>query len=118
MEEVGGGVGLGEHNGLNADSAGQCQHIRSISTERVDSVRGNVGASTLSEIRRSPEPDSRYHLIASRREPLSVGRLWSKKSGNVCVASCDHHSRRGSRGSENLFDTGGGSVVTTGDAVP
>ena len=40
-----------EHNGLEADSAAQCQHIRSVSVDRVDSVRGNVGAATLSEIR-------------------------------------------------------------------
>jgi mRNA interferase MazF len=40
-----------EHNGLGSDSAAQCQHFRSVSVERVESVRGNVGASTLSEIR-------------------------------------------------------------------
>jgi mRNA interferase MazF len=40
-----------ENNGLEADSAAQCQHIRSVSTDRVESVRGNVGSVTLSEIR-------------------------------------------------------------------
>lgn len=39
------------HNGLDADSAAQCQHIRSVSVERVESIRGNVGAATLSEMR-------------------------------------------------------------------
>lgn len=40
-----------EHNGLDANSAAQCQHIRSVSVDRVESVRGNVGAATLSELR-------------------------------------------------------------------
>jgi mRNA interferase MazF len=40
-----------ESNGLQADSAAQCQHIRSVSIDRVDSVRGNVGVATLAEIR-------------------------------------------------------------------
>lgn len=40
-----------DHNGLGADSAAQCQHIRSVSVERVEDVRGNVGDATLSEIR-------------------------------------------------------------------
>jgi mRNA interferase MazF len=39
------------HSGLAADSAAQCQHIRSVATGRVDAVRGNVGSATLSEIR-------------------------------------------------------------------
>ena len=38
-------------NGLGVDSAAQCQHIRSVSVERVEDVRGNVGGATLSEIR-------------------------------------------------------------------
>ena len=38
-------------NGLEADAAAQCQHIRSVSVDRVESVRGNVGVATLSEIR-------------------------------------------------------------------
>lgn len=29
----------------------KCQHIRSVSAERVESVRGNVGVATLKEIR-------------------------------------------------------------------
>jgi mRNA interferase MazF len=40
-----------ESNGLESDSAAQCQHIRSVSVDRVESVRGNVGAATISEIR-------------------------------------------------------------------
>jgi mRNA interferase MazF len=38
-------------NGLEFDSAAQGQHIRSIWIERAESVRGNIGASSLSEIR-------------------------------------------------------------------
>lgn len=38
-------------SGLESDSAAQCQHLRSVSVERVDSVRGNVGVAALSEIR-------------------------------------------------------------------
>lgn len=37
--------------GLDVDSSAQCQHIRSVSVDRVDAVRGNVGSVTLSEIR-------------------------------------------------------------------
>lgn len=40
-----------EKNGLDSDSAAQCQHIRSVSVERVESVRGNVGAMALAEVR-------------------------------------------------------------------
>lgn len=40
-----------EHYGLGSDSAAQCQHVRSLSIERVESVQGNVGDSTLAEIR-------------------------------------------------------------------
>jgi len=40
-----------ESNGLESDSAAQCQHSRSLSVDRVESVRGNVGAVALSEIR-------------------------------------------------------------------
>ncbi len=40
-----------ETNGLETDSAAQCQHIRSVSVDRVESVRGNVGAAALAEIR-------------------------------------------------------------------
>jgi mRNA interferase MazF len=38
-------------NGLEGDSAAQCQHIRSVSVDRVESVRGNVGVAALAEIR-------------------------------------------------------------------
>jgi mRNA interferase MazF len=41
-----------DHNGLTADSAAQCQHVRPVSIERVESVRGNVGSAILTEIRR------------------------------------------------------------------
>jgi mRNA interferase MazF len=41
-----------ESNGLESDSAAQCQHIRSVSVDRVESVRGNVGVVALSEIRK------------------------------------------------------------------
>jgi len=37
--------------GLDGNSSAQCQHIRSVSVDRVESVRGNVGSATLSEIR-------------------------------------------------------------------
>jgi mRNA interferase MazF len=38
-------------NGLDRASAAQCQHMRAVSTGRVDAVRGNVGAAVLSEVR-------------------------------------------------------------------
>jgi mRNA interferase MazF len=37
--------------GLDADSSAQCQHIRSVSVDRVETVRGNVGSVTLLQIR-------------------------------------------------------------------
>jgi mRNA interferase MazF len=40
-----------ENNGLQSDFAAQCQHIRSVSIDRVESVRGNVGMTVLAEIR-------------------------------------------------------------------
>lgn len=40
-----------ESNGLESESSAQCQHIRAVSVDRVDSVRGNVGAGTPAEIR-------------------------------------------------------------------
>lgn len=40
-----------EANGLESDSSAQCRHIRSVSVDRVESVRGNIGAATLAEIR-------------------------------------------------------------------
>jgi len=38
-------------SGLEADSSAQCQHIRAVSIDRVESVRGNVGSASLSQIR-------------------------------------------------------------------
>ena len=38
-------------NGLDARSAAQCQHIRAVSPERVIDVRGNVGATVLTQLR-------------------------------------------------------------------
>lgn len=38
-------------NGLTARSAAQCQHVRSVATERVHTVRGNSGAAVLAQIR-------------------------------------------------------------------
>lgn len=38
-------------NGLDDVSAAQCQHIRAVSTVRVGSVRGNVGAIAINQIR-------------------------------------------------------------------
>ncbi len=40
-----------ESTGLEADSAAQCQHIRSVSVDRVESVSGNIGSVSLSEVR-------------------------------------------------------------------
>jgi mRNA interferase MazF len=40
-----------DHNGLTVRSAAQCQHLRAVSTGRIVSVRGNVGAATLAQIR-------------------------------------------------------------------
>jgi len=39
------------HNGLAARSAAQCQHLRAVSTGRIVSTRGNIGAATLAQIR-------------------------------------------------------------------
>lgn len=38
-------------NGLQQDSAAQCQHLRAVSTGRVEQVRGNVGPTVLRQIR-------------------------------------------------------------------
>ncbi len=38
-------------NGLEERSAAQCQHIRAVSTARADTIRGNVGAIELRQIR-------------------------------------------------------------------
>jgi mRNA interferase MazF len=40
-----------DHNGLAARSAVQCQHLRAVSTGRIVSTRGNIGAATLAQIR-------------------------------------------------------------------
>lgn len=44
-------ISADDHNGLTVDSAAQCQHIRSVSVGRVESVFGNVGSATLAEMR-------------------------------------------------------------------
>lgn len=38
-------------NGLTAESAAQCQHLRALSPLRILNVRGNVGATSLAQIR-------------------------------------------------------------------
>ena len=38
-------------NGLDVMSAAQCQHIRAVSPHRVIGVRGNVGATLLTQLR-------------------------------------------------------------------
>jgi mRNA interferase MazF len=38
-------------SGLRQRSAAQCQHVRAVSTGRVEQVRGNVGPTVLSQIR-------------------------------------------------------------------
>ena len=40
-----------ELNGLEVESAAQCQHVRSVSPRRILLVRGNVGAEALAQIR-------------------------------------------------------------------
>ncbi|MHB1533120.1 MAG: type II toxin-antitoxin system PemK/MazF family toxin [Acidimicrobiales bacterium] len=40
-----------DHNGLTDRSAAQCQHLRAVSTGRIVSVRGNVGAAIVAQIR-------------------------------------------------------------------
>ena len=40
-----------ERNGLEKPSAAQCQHIRAVSAERIEHVRGNVGPAAVAEIR-------------------------------------------------------------------
>lgn len=44
-------IEAGEHNGLSAVSAAQCQHIRSVATTRVSSRIGNVGPAVLRQLR-------------------------------------------------------------------
>lgn len=38
-------------NALDAPSAAQCQHVRAVSTSRVNRVRGNIGPVVLNQIR-------------------------------------------------------------------
>jgi mRNA interferase MazF len=38
-------------NGLGADSAAQCQHIRAVATERVEDKVGHVGPAALAQVR-------------------------------------------------------------------
>ena len=38
-------------NGLDVDSAAQCQHIRAISPGRIIGARGNVGSIVLTQVR-------------------------------------------------------------------
>ncbi len=40
-----------ETNGLQERSAAQCQHVRAVSTRRVEQVRGNTGLVVLGQIR-------------------------------------------------------------------
>lgn len=40
-----------ETNGLDELSAAQCRHLRSVSPRRILSVRGNVGAAVLAQVR-------------------------------------------------------------------
>jgi mRNA interferase MazF len=40
-----------EASGLSAPSAAQCQHLRAVSTRRVDQVLGNVGPAALRQVR-------------------------------------------------------------------
>ncbi len=40
-----------DYNGLGTRSAAQCQHVRSVSTGRIASTRGNLDAATLAQIR-------------------------------------------------------------------
>ena len=40
-----------DDNGLGVRSAAQCQHLRSVSTGRIVSTRGNLGAAKLAQVR-------------------------------------------------------------------
>ena len=44
-------IGPDDRNGLTARSAAQCQHLRAVSTGRIVSTRGTVGATVLAQIR-------------------------------------------------------------------
>lgn len=45
------GIAADDANGLGADSAAQCQHIRAVATGRVLDTLGNVGSVALAQIR-------------------------------------------------------------------
>lgn len=38
-------------NGLDVDSAAQCQHLRTVASQRIDRTLGNVGPATLAQVR-------------------------------------------------------------------
>jgi mRNA interferase MazF len=40
-----------DHNGLDEDSAAQCQHIRAVATSRIIGAKGNVGSIALAQMR-------------------------------------------------------------------
>jgi len=40
-----------ELNGLGRRSTAQCQHVRAVSVDRVEGIRGNVGGEALAQIR-------------------------------------------------------------------
>ena len=44
-------VGPDDASGLQEQSAAQCQHVRAVSTGRVEHVVGNVGSTVLTQIR-------------------------------------------------------------------
>ena len=53
VREFGSEVGIDPDadNTLDQRSAAQCQHLRAVSTGRIEKVQGNVGAATLTQIR-------------------------------------------------------------------
>ena len=44
-------VGADPSNGLDRRSAAQCQHVRAVATSRIEDRLGNIGATTLAQIR-------------------------------------------------------------------
>lgn len=44
-------IGSERATGLDRPSSAQCQHVRAVSTRRIEGVRGNVGATALAQIR-------------------------------------------------------------------
>lgn len=61
-------------NGLEIHSAAQCQHIRSVSVDRVESVRGNVGAAYLVR-QRGEACDSRVSARRVKRANRRAARI-------------------------------------------